>query len=119
MQRGARTLDFTVPAANGTYAPEILYCNVDNDARTGMDVVSQLSAAVTQLPAGATLEVSILKIGGQPKVDGDWIATGTSYAAVGLGALLGLAAWSGVRLRAKSGGTAGTATVHASWMHPA
>jgi hypothetical protein len=115
VNRGERRITFNVPAANGTYAPEILYLNSDNDVRTGMDLVKQLTQNIGALPAGAAIEVDLLRGGGAATNGADWIAAVKSNNAAGLAGPLDLGGWRGVRLRAKSGGTAGAVDVDATW----
>lgn len=110
-----RTVSFAVPLAAGAYAPEVLYLNVDNDVRSLPDLVNELTTYISALPAGATLEVDLLKTGGAPGTAGDWYLAAKSFNAAGLGTTTTLSGWRGVRLRAKSGGTAGTLTADVSW----
>lgn len=107
---------FTVPAGAGTYAPEVLYLNVDNDKRSMPDVIGRLSINVIALPATATIEVDLLRPGKEPGGgDPSYRIASKSIAALGLAALIELANQIGGRIRAKSGGTAGAAEVDASW----
>lgn len=111
-----RRITFAVPAGAGLYAPEIIYLNVDNLPKTGMDSIIEMRAAIEALPATAIVEVDLLRIAGNPTVAGDWILNVQNKNAVGLMDLLALAGWVGVRIRAKSGGTAGDAIVNVAWL---
>lgn len=113
--RGEKRISFTVPAANGDYAPEVLYCNGDNEPKALMDLVVQLSLLVESLPADAVIEVDLLKAGLAGSIETNWQTAVKSFDSTGLQDFLQLAMWRGVRVRAKSGGTAGTAVVSASW----
>lgn len=115
MHRVERAITFNVPAASGQYAPEVLYCNIDNDVRTGMDVVKELTQHIESLPAGATIEIDLLKAGGAAGNTADWMVAVFSVNAIGFVQPRALGGWRGVRVRAKSGGTAGPATVHSVW----
>lgn len=115
MHRLEKEMDFTLDAVAGDYAPEVYYLNVDSNVRTGMDLVRTLTQHVEQLPAGAVIEVDILKAGGNAGTTADWLTAVVSINAVGFQAPRDLGAWRGVRVRAKSGGTAGTAKVHTVW----
>ncbi|MFL5912765.1 MAG: hypothetical protein ACJ768_19640 [Gaiellaceae bacterium] len=106
---------FAVPAAAGTYAPEVLYLNVDGDARSLPDQVAELTLAIESLPAGAQLEIDVLKPGLQSNLDASYVLAAKVYAIVGLQTPLALSEWKGVRIRAKSGGAAGAAAAHVSW----
>lgn len=114
-----RTITAAVPAGAGTYAPEVLYCNSDNDKRTLPDRVGTLAINVASLPAGATLEVDLLKPGADPAIAASWRTAVATIAAAGLAALLQLGNWHGVRVRAKSGGTAGALEFDATWSRTA
>jgi len=122
MMRGrpnSRTVTFAVPAGNGDYAPEVLYLAPTNDPKSGLDCVEQVRALVRSLPTSAEVEIDLRKPGGgDPTLDASWnLDIGiTSIAAAGLTALLEYAGWPGVRIRVKSGGTAGSAVVDASWI---
>lgn len=110
-----RRIIFAVPVGAGGYAPEILYLNVDNAAKSLMDIVLELRFAIENLIATAVVEVDILRVGGDPTVAGDWILNVQNKNTAGLADLLALAGWQGVRIRAKSGGTAGNMAVSAAW----
>ena len=77
--------------------------------------VTELSTLLEALPATAQIEVWVLKAGGVPETAGDWVYSGTAYTTLVLQTPLAMAPWVGVKLRAKSGGTGGTATVSAAW----
>lgn len=107
---------FTVPAAAGTYATEVLYLNDLNDVRALMDVVSELTLEVEALAgAGAQVEVDLLRAGGLPGTATDWRTAAKAFTTTGLKDPIGLSAWVGVRVRVKSGGAAGSTIVNAAW----
>ena len=110
-----RSISFTVGAVAGVYAAEVLYLNVDNDPRSLPDQVAELTLAIESLPAGAQLEIDVLKPGQQSNLDASYILGAKVYAITGLQTPLALSEWKGVRIRAKSGGTAGAAAAHVSW----
>jgi hypothetical protein len=110
---------FTVPAGAGAYAPEVLYLNPDNQPGTMPDIIGRLSVNVISLPAGAQLELDLLKPGGNPKNAGDWRIAAKAFAAAGLAALVEIANIMGGRIRAKSGGTAGAAEADVAWQRTA
>ncbi len=108
-----RTLDFAVPGGAGAYAPEVLYLNRDNLVTTGPDEVGEMQLLVAALPTSAIVEVDLCAPGSG---FGGTVRTAVqTYNALGLTSVLSLAGWRGVRIRVKSGGTSGTATVDASW----
>lgn len=105
---------FTVPAGAGSYAPEeITFAGASVNVRP---VGNQgLSAMITQALTAAVLEVWLLKSPElDPTVIGNWSQAYTLTAA-GTGASRWyLDNWPGVKIRVKSGGTAGTVIASAS-----
>lgn len=110
-----KRFSFTVPAGAGSFAPEILYLNAESNIKALFDMVSEMTAFIEALTATVTLEVDLLKPGGDPNVAGDWYTAVRSWNAAGIQTLFQLARWYGVRVRAKSGGTAGTTILALSW----
>jgi len=112
-----RTTTFTVPAGAGSYAPEVCYLNRQNMAATGVafDEVVEVQNVIAALPASAAIEIDLLKPNGDPTQSGDWLTALVVQSSTGLQSILALARWIGVRIRAKSGGTGGTATLHTEW----
>jgi hypothetical protein len=111
-------MDFAVPAGSGDYAPEILYLRrATPDTLPAesylFDEVTELQTLIAAIPATATVEVDVLKPNDVP--GGTWRLAVQSWTTTGLKTILALAMWDGVRIRVKSGGTAGTATVDAAW----
>jgi hypothetical protein len=114
--RGCARVSFTVPVGAGIYAPEEIYCKVEPTAPSGYySIVSQLRVLIENLIATAVVEIWVLRVGGNAASAGDWFYSGISHNAAGLSALIELASIQGVKLRAKSGGTAGAMLVDAFW----
>ena len=111
---GQRKITFDVPAGGGDYAPEVIICRPDNEAGQP-DQVLELQINVASLPAAAEIEVDKLDIAGNPDDDDDWSLHET-LTATGVQDIIAFSGWPGVRVRAKSGATAGDAEVHASWL---
>lgn len=115
-ERSTAYVDFAVPAGAGAYAPEVLYLKNERGEKTGLyHQVEALVVNVESLPAGAQVEVDVLKANGNPSAEADWVKNVDRAAAIGLYAPVELAGWNGVRIRAKSGGAAGSAKTHVSW----
>ena len=118
---GYARVTFDVPATGGNYAPEVLITRQGESLV--LDKISKLAVYVESLPASCEIEVDLLKPGSDPRLAASWILDSQSLVATGLvfwGASaehswLYLAGWPGIRLRAKSGGTAGDSIVSASW----
>lgn len=110
-----RTLAFAVPVTGGNYAPEILYLAQKNQAiaTQAPDEVGECQFYISTLPTSAIVEIDLLAPG--QLMTGTWRTVAQTYNANGLTAVLSLAGWRGVRVRVKSGGTSGTATIDASW----
>ena len=117
MQQGRQRTSMTIPGTGGQYAAQELVCTLEGTVASlsASLPVHDLSVLVETLPAAATIEVWLLRVGGTPATAGHWVYSGTDFDAVGLGVLFATGAWSGVKLRGKSGGTAGTADVSATW----
>ncbi len=123
MMRGRpnnRSVTFAVPATNGEYAPEVLVLALKNDYATGFDCVDEVQGFLRSLPAGAQLEMDLLKPGGtgDPALDGSWNLNAGADPATTTGPFgkLELAGWKGVRFRVRSGGTAGNAVLDCAWV---
>lgn len=115
--RGEARASFTVPAGAGAYAPEEIYLKLpESNVPAGLyDLVSQLRILIEALIATAVVEVWILRMGGDPSSAGDWFNSGISQNAAGLSALIEMSSAAGIKLRAKSGGTAGNMPVTVFW----
>ncbi len=102
-----KAFSFAVPAGVGDYAPEVFYFGLGAEA-SQLDPVDEARINVASLPAGATLEIDLLK------ADGTWATAVDTCAATGL---QGLMAFAGLkaRMRAKSGGAAGASAGTVSW----
>jgi hypothetical protein len=111
-------LDMAIPAGAGSFAPEILYLNAESDVKQILDIVQELTVAIESLPAAATLEIDLLKADGTvlPSTSTSWLTAMKSIAAIGLTQAIALSGWCGVRIRGKSGGTAGSLKLHVSWI---
>jgi hypothetical protein len=107
----SKRLTFTIPGEADEYAAEELVLNEGAGDRPVYDC----STLVEVMPTAATIEVWLLRVGGNADTEAHWINTGVEYTAAGLTALLQLGAWVGVKLRGKSGGTGGNATISVSW----
>lgn len=115
------TAEFTVPATATEYAAEVYYLREDRAASapaTRADLAKVLEAQldVIALPTDAEIEVDILAPDSDPTEAGNWRTDRQSYTATGLNTPLALAYRHGVRIRCKSGGTDGTATVDVAWV---
>jgi hypothetical protein len=110
-----KRITFTVPAGAGSFAPEILYLNHESNVKALLDIVSEITAIVEALTATATLEVDILRPGGDPTIAADWYLATKVWSTAGIQTLFQLARIYGVRVRAKSGGTAGNTTLALYW----
>jgi hypothetical protein len=98
---------FAIPAGAGDYAPEVFYFGLGAQP-SQLDAVDEARINVAALPAGAQLEIDLLK------ADGTWstnVDTCTTTGLQGLMAFGGLKA----RMRGKSGGAAGTSSGTVSW----
>lgn len=121
---GTGRLSFTIPATSTNYAPEVLVCGFGYGGL--LDAIDALRVLVEgALPAGATIRIELLGAGLDPAVAGNWFDSGLTATAQGVfpngtngSQPFWLAGWRGVRLRAQSGGTAGSANVSASWETP-
>lgn len=113
---GARSISFTVPAGAGSYDTAVVYLKDEPDKIDALwHPVSELTLVVESLPAGAQIEIDLLKPGTDPKTASNWLINQQTHTAIGLKSLLQMARWRGVRIRAKSGGTGGASVVHATW----
>jgi hypothetical protein len=105
---------FAVTAVAGAYAPGKILTRQDQ-TRGSADEVSELSVLIESLPAGAEVEVDLVKPGGDPDVDADYVTAVQTFNTTGLKSIIQVALWKGARVRVKSGGTAGSAAVSISW----
>ncbi len=117
---GQRTLSFEVPVGAGDFAPEILFLTsreqltVPTTFREAHDGgVSEYQVVIEALTADAQLEVDLLNAGADPAVEANWNNVSV-FAAVGPHLVESLTRQA-VRIRAKSGGTAGTTTASVTW----
>lgn len=113
---GAQRITMATPAGAGSYAPTAAECRMTTHATAPIwDAVERLTVVAESLPATSTLELELLKVGGDPTVSGDWLSFPLTASAAGLYEDLTFAGWVGVRVRSKSGGTAGSAIVSMRW----
>ena len=103
---------FTVPASAGTYAPEVITFARANTSTAPVSLVGLTAIVESNAATGATLEVWLLKINGDPSASGDYFLSSLSLASGS--ATFPLASYPGVQLRAKSGGTSGAMVINAS-----
>lgn len=114
---GSARAVFTVTAAAGVYAVEELFLKVlETDKAEGLyRKIRRLRVLLENLVATCVVEIWALRHGGNVATAADWINTGLSHNAAGMSALFELAASTRIKLRAKSGGTAGNQAVSAFW----
>lgn len=105
----ATRVSFTVPVTSGNYAPERITFAAQNTS-----CVSPPLLGVTVLEeakvATATVELWLLKQGGDPTADASYFLYASSVGS----ATTPLASYPGAQLRVKSGGTAGSHIINAS-----
>ena len=102
-------VSFTVPAGAGSYAPERLQFS----GRTASDApsnITSLTALVEATVASAVYEIWLLKVGGDPTNDAHYFNSGLT---ITNGTRVPLSQVDGLQIRAKSGGTAGSAVLNA------
>ena len=102
---------FVIPSTSGDYATQKV--TVTN-AATPTLALSNCRLLIDQaLPAGATIEAWFLKTGGNPAIDGDYSFAATLSLTTNRSATV-TSFSRAVQFRAKSGGTAGSVTGHAT-----
>jgi len=106
-------MDFTVPGAADSYAPEVYYLGQDGTMLTDPDdgvlaTPLEVQANIITLPTDALIQFDILKNGADKALEASWV-DGPQHAEVGLALPTAMSRWDGVRIRAKSGGTGGAA----------
>jgi hypothetical protein len=108
---------FVVPVGAGGYAPEEIFLKVLEPSSAGglYHKIRTLRILIEALIATAVVEVWVLRVGGDPTNAAHWFFSGVSHNAVGLSPLIELAGWAAVKLRVKSGGTAGNMPISAAW----
>ena len=112
---------FTVSATLNEYAAEVYYLREDNPeaaptALKDLASVIELQADLVAVPAGATLEVDVLKPDSDPATAGNWRTARQAYTTTGLKTPVALSGRRGVRVRMKSGGTAGDGEADLAWL---
>lgn len=109
--RGRET--FAVPAGAGDFAPEVLYCAAPTTDVTKLHQPDEFQALIEELPTAAEVVVEHLRVEGDPTDNADWVE-GDVYTYLGLTSLYAMLAQP-TRVRVRSGGNAGSATVSARW----
>lgn len=106
-----RTETFVIPVTGGNFAPEIIYLRRTIAAgEWQFSPVIELVVFVNSLPTSASIDVDILKPGGDPTNAADWFAPAFSFTTTGQQTSQPVFA-TGIRIRGKSGGTAGNAEI--------
>lgn len=105
---------FAVPVTSTNLAPEVLYGNADNIPLT--TPAGSVQMVVEVGVATATVEVQVLRPGGVPATDGDWVPFKSFTAAVAGTSDVFAVAKLPVRLKARSGGTSGNVTASLVWL---
>lgn len=117
----ARVTFDTTGITDGDPCDEILYLKQSNPGSPGSsggeyDLVDELVVlAETAPPTGAAFQVDVLKAGGKPGTDADWITNVASGTAAGIYEALQLAGKRGVRVRCIRGTADGTWPLSVSW----
>lgn len=107
----AQRVSFTVPASTA-YAPELLTLINGNDARNGLLAVTVLIEGVV---AACTLELWLLKGGGNPATSTDYFISSNTLSGATAGSVTWpLANWPAAQIRVKGGSTGGNLLVNAS-----
>lgn len=100
---------FVVPVTAGNYAPEVITfaASANGSVSPGLLGVTVLVEAAV---AAAVIELWLLKVGGDPTLNGSYFLHQT----LANGQTVALASYPGAQIRVKSGGTAGNCTINAS-----
>lgn len=102
---------FVIPVTSGNFAPEIIHLRrTIVSGEWQFSPVVDIVVFINSLPTAAEIDVDILKPGGDPTNASDWFTPAFSYTTTGQQASQPLFA-AGVRVRGRSGGTAGNAEV--------
>jgi hypothetical protein len=110
---GAKRGSFVLTAVNGEYAPETI--PLTDSSGVWLPVLA-LRAYVETLVTGCSFVVDLLRPGGDPNTAAHWYLDAIEWTTAGLQDVEDLTGWGGVRIRAKSGGTAGTGVLSLSWL---
>jgi hypothetical protein len=106
----ART-SFTVPATSGQYATQRIQLAPPSAAVTGVPLYG-VTALIESAPAGAVLELWLMRVEGDPATDASFFYSGKS---ITTGAeTWTLAGFPGAQIRVRSGGTGGTLVASAT-----
>jgi hypothetical protein len=103
-----RTFTFTIGGVAGVYASEIFYFAADDalpKVNQKYEAIDDVVVTVTDLPTSSQYELDLLD------EDGTWRTNCVTYDALGTYERVFLKGMRGARIRAKSGGSAGTGRI--------
>lgn len=106
---------FVVPAGTGQFAPEIAYANSKDTAQNSPVSLVQVIAEGAGL-AAANADLQLLRPGGVPATDADWVTYKSFTLAAGGCSDVFEVLKMAVRLKLRSGGTGGTVTASLAWL---
>ena len=101
---------FTVPAGAGSYAPEVIQFAGQTATDIGQLAIIALTPLIEATVATAVYEIWLLKVGADPTQAGNYFNSGLTITDSTQKLLSQV---EGLQIRAKSGGTAGTAILNA------
>lgn len=103
-------VSFTVPAGAGIYATETITFAGRTAADLGQLAITALTALIEATVAAAVYEIWLLKVNGDPTNTNHYFNSGLT---ITNSAQVLLSQVEGLQIRAKSGGTAGSAIINA------
>jgi hypothetical protein len=103
---GSRTT-FAVPVTTSNYAPEVMQITLPRG-------ISEIAIGIESLPTSSAVELWLLRQDGTPATSGHYFLA-KSYTAIGLQDLVVVPGNHAAQIRAKSGGTSGSAIVNGWW----
>lgn len=106
----ASSVNFTVPAGAGSYAPERIQLNSQSVSTANLPF-SNVTVIIQSLVATMVMELWLLLPGTDPTNDANYAFLSQYPGGTGQ---ISVASWRGGQIRVKSGGTAGTAILSAS-----
>jgi len=105
-------VSFTVPVTSTNYAPERIVLFPLEDSAAGLLGVQVLIEATV---AASTLEMWMLKAGGDPSLDASYFLSSNTVSGATAGSTYWpMISWPAIQLRAKSGGTSGSLIINAA-----